>query len=83
MLCDVLYSIFMDVKCKPHLAVNLTKNYSQLLKNFVADSHNHDVCVSRREGSRDKKEGEREGEREGGGEGGEGGGEGTGEVGGE
>ena len=38
--------IFMDVKCKPELAVNLTKNYTQLLKNFVADSHNHDVCVS-------------------------------------
>lgn len=38
-------SIFMDVKFKPQLAVNLTKNYSELLRNFVADSHNHDVCV--------------------------------------
>lgn len=37
--------IFMDVKYKPQLAVNLTKNYSELLRNFVADSHNHDVCV--------------------------------------
>lgn len=35
----------MDVKYKPHLAVNLTTNYSELLRNFVADSHNHDVCV--------------------------------------
>lgn len=35
----------MDVKYKPQLAVNLTKNYSELLRNFVADSHNHDVCV--------------------------------------
>ena len=39
-------SIFMDTRCKPQLAVNLTNNYSELLKNFVADSHNHDVCVS-------------------------------------
>ena len=39
-------SIFMDTKCKPQLAVNLTRNYSELLRNFVADSHNHDVCVS-------------------------------------
>jgi hypothetical protein len=39
-------SIFMDSKCKPQLAVNLTNNYSELLKNFVADSHNHDVCAS-------------------------------------
>jgi E3 ubiquitin-protein ligase UBR2 len=42
----VMSSIFMDMKCKPQLAVNLTNNYSQLLKNFVADSHNHDVCAS-------------------------------------
>ena len=38
-------SIFMDPKCKPQLAVNLTRNYSELLRNFVADSHHHDVCV--------------------------------------
>ena len=59
----VCVSIFMDVKCKPQLAVNLTKNYSEMLKNFVADSHDHDVCVS--------KVGGREGGRNGGGREGE------------
>ena len=51
----------MDTKCKPQLAVNLTNNYSELLKNFVADSHNHDVCVSQLYMARDKERWMREG----------------------
>lgn len=39
-------SIFKDPEYKKHLALNLARNYPQLAKNFVADSHHHDVCVS-------------------------------------
>ena len=39
-------SIFMDSVYKRKLAVILTNNYSTLMKNFVEDSHEHDVSVS-------------------------------------
>ena len=42
----ILGSIYMDSVHKKDLAVTLTANYCQLQKNFVADSHHHDVCVS-------------------------------------
>ena len=38
-------SIFKDFEYKKHLATNLAKNYTQLAKSFVEDSHHHDVCV--------------------------------------
>ena len=42
----VMSSIFMDSSYKKQLAIALARNYLQLEKNFVADSHDHDVCVS-------------------------------------
>ena len=36
----------MDPVYKSDLAINLSKNYSQLQKNYIKDSHHHDVCVS-------------------------------------
>ena len=42
----ILGSIYMDSVYKKDLAITLTANYCQLQKNFVADSHHHDVCVS-------------------------------------
>jgi len=38
-------SVFMDSLHKKELAISLARNYLQLQKNFVADSHDHDVCV--------------------------------------
>ena len=46
LLLSPLSSIFMDPLYKKDLAINLTKNYCELQKNFVVDSHHHDVCVS-------------------------------------
>lgn len=42
----VMSSIYMDSVHKKQLAISLAANYTQLQKNFVADSHDHDVCVS-------------------------------------
>lgn len=38
----------MDPVYKKEMAINLTRNYFELQKNFVRDSHNHDVCVRAR-----------------------------------
>ena len=42
----------MDSVYKKQLAISLAKNYLELEKNFVADSHDHDVCVSMCDGVR-------------------------------
>ena len=36
----------MDSGLKKQMAITLSSNYCQLQKNFVSDSHHHDVCVS-------------------------------------
>lgn len=42
----VMSSIFMDSCLKKEMAISLCKNYCELQKNFVSDSHHHDVSVS-------------------------------------
>lgn len=41
-----MFSIFKDFEYKKYLAISLCKNYSVLAKNFIEDTHHHDVCVS-------------------------------------
>lgn len=41
----VMSSIFMDSTLKKQMAIALCNNYCQLQKNFVDDSHHHDVSV--------------------------------------
>ena len=60
---EIFYSliflrIFKDFEYKKQLAVCLAKNYPQLSKNFLNDTHHHDVCVSegREEGGREYTE---------------------------
>jgi len=42
----VMSSIYMDPLYKKDMAIHLTKNYCELQKNFVQDSHHHDICAS-------------------------------------
>lgn len=39
------FRIYKDFEYKKQLAISLATNYSRLAKNFIADSHDHDVCV--------------------------------------
>jgi hypothetical protein len=41
----IMASIYKDFQYKKHLAVSLCTNYTQLVKNYYADSHKHDVCA--------------------------------------
>ncbi len=43
----VMSSVFMDPVYKKQLAIILANNYTTLQRNFLADSQDHDVCVSR------------------------------------
>lgn len=41
----IMSSIFKDFEYKKQLAVILCKNYPRLAKNFLMDTHHHDVCA--------------------------------------
>ncbi len=43
----VMSSIYMDSIYKKQLAVILANNYSTIMRNFLEDSHEHDVSVSK------------------------------------